>query len=153
MTVGLGRYKWADHEGWNVSTPPDDPEPPDASIDADAADNTPTVTCSQCDRTWELEYELDALYAGNQAFEQFALDHKRHTGHFPDDVTPWIADCERCPATEQYLDEEPARRWAETHARHTSHPVGLTHTPSDVAVTVTAERGTAAKPSTDQRSE
>ena len=136
-----------------MSTPPDDPDRPEAAIDADAADNTPTVTCSQCDRTWELEYELDSLYAGNQAFEQFALDHKRHTGHFPDDVTPWIADCNRCPAAERYLDEGPARRWAETHARHTSHPVGLTHTPSDVAVTVTAERGTAANPSADQRSE
>ncbi|MFQ3474991.1 hypothetical protein HKK80_01850 [Halonotius sp. F2-221B] len=106
---------------------------------ADPADNTPTVTCSQCDRTWALDYELDSLYAGNQAFEQFALDHKRHTGHFPDDVTPWIADCDRCPAAEQYLDEGPARRWAETHARHTTHPVSLTHEPSDVATTVAAE--------------
>jgi hypothetical protein len=124
-----------------VSNPPRDPDRPAAAVDeaADPADNTPTVTCSQCDRTWALAYELDALYAGNQAFEQFALDHKRHTGHFPDDVTPWIADCDRCPATEQHLDEEPARRWAETHARHTTHPVSLTHKPSDVAVTVAAD--------------
>ena len=122
-----------------MSNPPADRPDPVAETDGTPADNTPTVTCSQCDRTWALEYELDSLYAGNQAFEQFALDHKRHTGHFPDDVTPWIADCDRCPATEQYLDEEPARRWAETHARHTTHPVSLTHDPSDGAVTVAAE--------------
>jgi hypothetical protein len=137
----LGRYKWAAHISRDVSNPPRDSDRPETVVDekADPADNTPTVTCSQCDRTWALDYELDSLYAGNQAFEQFALDHKRHTGHFPDDVTPWIADCDRCPAAEQYLDEGPARRWAETHARHTTHPVSLTHEPSDVATTVAAE--------------
>lgn len=102
----------------------------DDDLDAfPAADfeNTPVVTCSQCDREWELAYELDELHAGNQAYEQFALDHKRHTGHYPDDVTPWIAECQRCPDTEQFLSERPARRWATTHARHTGHHVSLEH--------------------------
>jgi hypothetical protein len=88
-------------------------------------DGVPTVTCSQCDREWRLDFELDELHAGNRAVEQFALDHERHTGHFPDDVTPWLVDCRRCPNGEEYLDRRPARRWARTHARHTGHAVEL----------------------------
>ncbi|WP_435194698.1 hypothetical protein [Natronomonas sp. EA1] len=85
----------------------------------------PTVTCSRCDSEWELDFELDELMAGNRAVEQFALDHERHTGHFPDDVTPWRVDCRRCPGGEAYLEERPARRWALVHHRHTRHAVEL----------------------------
>lgn len=104
--------------------------------DDHAVDDIPTIYCSRCDRTWELTYELEELYAGNQAFEQFALDHKRHSGHFPDDVTPWLVTCQACPDGEEFLDERPARRWAETHARHARHRVQLQHAPSDVDVVV-----------------
>ncbi|MFC7047017.1 hypothetical protein ACFQH6_17890 [Halobacteriaceae archaeon GCM10025711] len=93
----------------------------------DDVDDLPTVTCTRCDREWDLSYELDDLQVGNQALEQFALDHHRHTGHFPDDVTPWVATCRRCPDGDQFLTERPARRWAEAHARHTRHGVVLTH--------------------------
>lgn len=94
---------------------------------ADATiEETPEVVCSRCGRTWELAYELDDLQAGNRAVEQFAMDHHRHTGHFPDDVTAWRADCQHCPGDEEFLAERPARRWAETHARHTGHTVALT---------------------------
>ncbi|WP_332897846.1 MULTISPECIES: hypothetical protein [unclassified Haladaptatus] len=94
-------------------------------------DDTPTITCSRCDREWSLSYELDDLGVGNQSFEQFALDHMRHTGHFPDEVTPWIADCQQCPDGEHFLSESPARRWAETHVRHTRHDVVLEHAGDD----------------------
>ena len=107
-----------------MPTPPDDIDRTPPALD-EPVDDTPTICCSRCDKTWELSYELETLYAGNQAFEQFALDHKRHTGHFPDDISPWVVDCQQCPDAEAYLDERPARRWAETHARHTSHPVEL----------------------------
>ncbi len=110
-----------------------------ASSPDEPVENTPTVYCSRCDRTWELEYELESLYAGNQAFEQFALDHKRHTGHFPDDVTPWTVRCQQCPAGDRYLDEPPARRWAETHVRHTHHEVHLGHNDTAVAISVNAD--------------
>ncbi|MGM0605431.1 MAG: hypothetical protein ACQETB_07135 [Halobacteriota archaeon] len=90
-------------------------------------DDTPTISCSQCGREWDLAYELDDLKLGNQAVEQFALDHKRHTGHYPDDVTPWLATCRRCPDGEEFLSERPARRWARAHARHTGHAVTLRH--------------------------
>jgi len=93
----------------------------------ESEDTTPTVTCRQCDREWRVDYELDELRAGNRAIEQFALDHHRHTGHFPDDVTPWLVDCRRCPGSERFLAERPARRWAETHARHTRHTVAISH--------------------------
>lgn len=123
-----------------MSTPPSDDDPAAADESAaenaaGSADNTPTVSCSRCNETWELEYELDSLYAGNQAFEQFALDHERHTGHFPDDVTPWSVDCQQCPAGERFLDERPARRWATTHARHTGHAVELTYCEETETVT------------------
>lgn len=94
-------------------------------MSGDSPDTVPTVTCSRCDREWELRYELDELHAGNGAVEQFAMDHERHTGHFPDDVTPWRVTCTRCPGREAFLTERPARRWAETHARHTGHGVEL----------------------------
>ena len=96
--------------------------------DADTGESPrelPTVTCSRCDRSWELGYELEQLRAGNRAVEQFALDHHRHTGHYPDGVTPWVADCRQCPETEPYLTERPAERFAHTHARHTGHAVEL----------------------------
>jgi len=92
--------------------------------DSGAIDGVPTVTCSRCDRSWDLEDELGQV--GNRAVEQFALDHHRHTGHYPDDVTPWLVDCERCPETEAFLSETPARRWARTHTRHTRHPTAVT---------------------------
>ncbi len=90
-------------------------------------DDLPTVTCSRCDRTWDLAYELDELRVGNQAVEQFALDHQRHTGHFPDGVATWRATCRNCPERVDRLEERAARRWAETHARHTDHAVDLHH--------------------------
>ncbi len=86
-------------------------------------DDTPTIRCSRCDDSWSLDYELDEMQMGNQAVERFALDHHRHTGHFPDDVTPWVVDCRQCPDSDQFLSETPARRWAETHVRHTRHTV------------------------------
>jgi hypothetical protein len=86
-------------------------------------DATPQVRCSRCGDTWELGYELDDLQVGNRALERFALDHRRHTGHFPDDVTPWLVDCRQCPDEDAFLSAEPACRWAETHARHTRHEV------------------------------
>ncbi len=91
----------------------------------DDVDDVPTVTCSRCSRSWDLAYELDELRVGNQAVEKFALDHRQHTGHFPDDVTAWVADCRQCPEREEFLAERPARRWAETHARHTRHALEL----------------------------
>ncbi|MEF8814044.1 MAG: hypothetical protein V5A55_09530 [Halovenus sp.] len=94
-------------------------------------DRMPTVTCTRCDETWRLAYELDDLQVGNRAVERFAIDHHRHTGHFPDGVTPWLAECRQCPDGEQFLSEQPARRWAQTHVRHTRHDVSLRHAPSD----------------------
>jgi hypothetical protein len=96
-------------------------------VDVGDAGGAPTVSCTRCDRTWTLAFELDELRAGNRALEQFALDHHRHTGHYPDDLTPWVAACRRCPAGEPFLDERPAQRWAETHARHTRHAVVVEH--------------------------
>lgn len=96
--------------------------PPDAPID-----DAPTVSCSRCDQEWSLEFELSDLGVGNQAAEQFALDHQRHTGHFPDDVRPWRATCRRCPETVERLGEQAARRWAAIHHRHTRHAVELRH--------------------------
>ena len=101
-----------------------DDGPPD-EVRPDDIDDVPTVSCSRCDREWDLAYELDELRAGNRALEQFALDHERHTGHYPDDVTPWTATCQHCPDGEQFLAERPARRWAVTHARHTRHAVRI----------------------------
>lgn len=100
----------------NARTPDEPGAPPD---------DAPTVSCSRCGRSWDLSYELDDLQVGNRALEQFALDHHRHTGHYPDDVTPWVVGCRRCPDGERFLSERPARRWAETHARHTRHAVEI----------------------------
>mgnify|MGYP006875056414 FL=1 len=97
----------------------------DGSSANDSERGVPTVTCTLCGRTWDLDYELAELHAGNRAVEQFALDHERHTGHFPDDVTPWLVDCRQCPDGEQFLEERPARRWAKAHVRHTNHTVAL----------------------------
>ena len=109
--------------------PPEQPE----------IDDTPTVSCSRCGREWDLGYELDDLEIGNQAAEQFALDHKRHTGHFPDDVTPWIVDCRQCPDSERFLAEHSARRWARAHARHTRHTTTLEHDSLDGPTVVDPE--------------
>ncbi|ELZ50080.1 hypothetical protein C464_03105 [Halorubrum coriense DSM 10284] len=49
-------------------------------------------------------------------------------------MTPWTARCERCPAGERFLAERPARRWAETHARHARHAVSLEAPSGDSAV-------------------
>lgn len=92
---------------------------------APPANGAPTVTCSRCDDEWTLGYELDELQAGNRAVEQFAMDHRRHTGHYPDDVTPWVVSCRQCPQQEEFLAERPARRFGKTHVRHTSHTVEL----------------------------
>jgi len=114
-----------------------DPVPAVGDVtDPDAVDDVPTVRCSICDREWALDYELDDLVAGNRAVEQFALDHQRHTGHFPDDVTPWIATCRICPAEERFLADRPATRFARTHARHTGHPVALHDPEADAPETV-----------------
>jgi hypothetical protein len=91
----------------------------------DDIDDTPTVTCTRCDRSWDLTFELDELQVGNRALERFALDHRRHTGHYPDAVTPWVVSCRQCPDEERFLSEQPARRWARTHTRHTRHTVEL----------------------------
>lgn len=91
----------------------------------DDVSDAPTVQCSACEEEWDLTYELDELRAGNRAVEQFALDHYRHTGHYPDDVTPWVASCRQCPTEESYLEGRPARRFGETHARHTLHSVDI----------------------------
>lgn len=114
-----------------AGTPDDAP-----NTDGDAVDDLPSVACTRCGREWPLDYELDELRAGNLAVEQFALDHERHTGHFPDDVTPWIVDCRRCPDRDGYLTERPARRWAETHVRHTGHAVELWAPDDDDSVDV-----------------
>lgn len=91
----------------------------------DDIDDTPVISCSRCGREWDLAYELDDLGVGNQAVEQFALDHMQHTGHFPDDVGTWRADCLQCPDGAERLSEHAVRRWGETHARHTRHRVRI----------------------------
>jgi hypothetical protein len=108
--------------------PDSDDDRPAAELtrEVDAAiDDTPTISCSRCNREWDLSYELDELRLGNQAVEQFALDHMQHTGHFPDDVSTWQADCRRCPEQVERLSERGVRRWARTHARHTRHDVDI----------------------------
>lgn len=123
------------HEEGGVDRNDDQRDPPhdqfaSGDLPPEGPDLAPTVTCSTCDREWDLSYELDDLHAGNRAIEQFALDHYRHTGHYPDDVSPWRVSCEDCPAEEQYLEERPARRFGETHARHTRHSLVL-HGPGE----------------------
>ncbi|MFB6108473.1 MAG: hypothetical protein ABEJ82_06500 [Haloplanus sp.] len=99
--------------------------PIDATGDDAEVDDLPTVSCERCGREWTLSYELDELRVGNQALEQFALDHERHTGHFPDGVATWRARCRHCPDGVDRLSAEAARRWAKTHARHTRHDVAV----------------------------
>lgn len=105
------------------------------------SDNVPTVSCERCGRSWELSYELDELVAGNRAVEQFALDHERHTGHYPDGVATWRAVCRRCPDGVERLSESAARRWARTHARHTRHDVALHHAEDDETTVVGGDDG------------
>jgi len=109
-----------------------------SELGADDIDDTPTVACSRCEREWDLGYELDTLRVGNRAVERFALDHKRHAGHFPDEIQPWSVACQQCPDADEFLTERPARRWAETHARHTDHEVSLGHADGG-STTVTPE--------------
>ena len=115
---------------WNVSQPEDDP---DAPASAEDYDPDLTVACRRCDREWDLSDELETV--GNQAFEQFALDHMRHTGHFPDDVETWRAVCRHCPEESERLDDAAAHRWAETHVRHTRHDVEIRHATGNDVVT------------------
>jgi len=118
-------------------TDPDDgagdlPGEPGGPTRSPATDDL-TVSCERCDREWDLSDELQAV--GNQAFEQFALDHRRHTGHFPDSVETWRASCRNCPEEAERLDEGAVHRWAETHARHTRHDVEIRHaTAEEVSV-------------------
>jgi len=107
---------------------------PAVSPGPDDIDDLPTVSCERCGRKWDLAYELEEVAVGNQAFEQFALDHQRHTGHFPDGISTWGADCRQCPEAIQRLDERAARRWAETHARHTGHAVEVDHAEKELTV-------------------
>ncbi len=103
----------------------------DLSLPSDDVDDTPTISCARCGREWDLDYELNELRLGNQAVEQFALDHRRHTGHFPDGVSTWLAECRQCPETAERLTEQAVRRWGRTHARHTRHSVELYHATED----------------------
>lgn len=100
---------------------------PRGPVDPDDVDGVPTVSCERCGREWDLAYELDDMQVGNQAVQQFALDHRRHTGHFPDGVATWRAECRNCPEGAERLSEDAVHRWAETHARHTTHAVDVHH--------------------------
>lgn len=92
-----------------------------------APENVPTVSCTRCNDEWTLAYELDELGLGNGALEAFAIDHREHTGHYPDGVTPWVADCRHCPDGVERIDETAVRRWARTHTRHTNHEIDLSY--------------------------
>ncbi|WP_228546418.1 hypothetical protein [Halegenticoccus tardaugens] len=104
-----------------------------------AIDDTPTVSCSTCGREWDVSYELDELGVGNQALEQFALDHKRHTGHYPDGIATWRAICLHCPEEIERLSERAVSRWAKTHARHTRHALEIRHATGDETTRVEAD--------------
>jgi hypothetical protein len=110
----------------------------DDASPSDDVDDVPTVSCRRCGRAWTLDYELDELMVGNQAVTQFALDHRRHTGHFPDDVETWRATCRHCPEGVERLSEDAVSRWAETHARHTRHTVAIDHATGDETTLVDA---------------
>jgi len=114
----------------------------DDSVDSsaqsdDPAADSPTVSCRRCGREWDLEAELNAV--GNQAFEQFALDHRRHTGHFPDAVETWRVVCRHCPEEAERLARDAARRWAETHAKHTRHDLEIKHASGEGVTLVEAD--------------
>ena len=111
---------------------------PDESIATDDEFDAPTVTCERCDREWDLSEKFEDLGVGNHAVEQFALDHRRHTGHFPDEIATWRAVCRNCPEEAERLASDAATRWAETHARHTRHAVEIRHARSDEATLVEA---------------
>jgi hypothetical protein len=139
-----------DAEDAPVAAPADDDRPaPDAhgpGVPADRTvpvgddvDDVPTVSCRRCGREWDLSYELDELRVGNQALEQFALDHVRHTGHYPDAVSTWRADCVHCPEGVEQLNAGGVRRWARTHARHTRHDVEVSGPRAESAELVTFE--------------
>jgi hypothetical protein len=113
------------------------------------ADPAPTISCSTCGETWDLSFELDELHAGNRALEQFALDHFRHTGHYPDNVAPWTASCQQCPAEERYLERRPAQRFGETHARHARHSV-VVESPSKDTHHIDPDSVTTVEPSSDR---
>jgi hypothetical protein len=124
-------FKWAGALSPDVPDSDDDAPGADLAREADPEiDDVPTISCSRCNREWDLAYELDELRLGNQAVEQFALDHMQHTGHFPDDVSTWRATCRRCPEHVERLSERGVRRWARTHARHTRHDVEI-RSPTD----------------------
>ena len=114
-----------DHEAGVPNHPGDDGA--GVPSDPDDIEDAPRINCERCGREWVLEYELDEMSVGNLAIEQFALDHQRHTGHFPDGISTWRARCRNCPEDVQRLEESSAHRWAETHARHTRHTVAVTH--------------------------
>ncbi|WP_128475792.1 hypothetical protein [Halorussus pelagicus] len=101
--------------------------------------DAPIVTCERCDREWDLAEEFADLGVGNHAVEQFALDHRRHTGHFPDEIATWRAVCRHCPEETERLASDAATRWAETHARHTRHAVEIRHARSDETTLVEAD--------------
>jgi hypothetical protein len=115
-------------------TDPDDP----IATDEEFGD-APTVACERCDREWDLAEEFENLGVGNHAVEQFALDHRRHTGHFPDEIATWRATCRNCPEEAERLASDAATRWAETHARHTRHAVEIRHARSDETTLVEAD--------------
>jgi hypothetical protein len=125
-----------------VSDPDDDSLtddfPPGDGFPTDDFDpeEAPTVTCQRCDQTWDLAREFENLGVGNHAVEQFALDHRRHTGHFPDEIRTWRAKCRHCPEEAERLASDAATRWAETHARHTRHEVEIRHAHGDETTVV-----------------
>lgn len=120
----------------NIDDPLTDDDFSTADFDSDEA---PTVTCRRCDQTWDLAREFEDLGVGNHALEQFALDHKRHTGHFPDEIRTWRAKCRNCPEEAERLAADAANRWAETHARHTRHEVEVRHARDDETTVVGPE--------------
>lgn len=101
--------------------------------------DAPTISCQRCDREWDLSTEFEKLGVGNHAVEQFALDHQRHTGHFPDGIATWRAICRNCPEEAERLSNDGVTRWAETHVRHTRHAVEIHHARSDETTLVESE--------------
>ncbi|WP_135825888.1 hypothetical protein [Halorussus ruber] len=125
---------------------PDDDSPTDDFSTGDGfpteefdPEEAPTVTCQRCDQTWDLAREFENLGVGSHAVEQFALDHERHTGHFPDEIRTWRAKCRNCPEEAERLASDAATRWAETHARHTRHEVEIRHARGDETTVVEPE--------------
>jgi hypothetical protein len=111
----------------------------DFSTSDEDPEDAPTITCKRCDQTWDLAREFEDLGVGNHAIEQFALDHKRHTGHFPDSIRTWRAKCHNCPEEAERLAQDAVTRWAETHARHTRHEIEICHARSDKTTLVASD--------------